>query len=70
MSNLVKHTIFSVFRYGTSQEGTSHTDAALKTIYKQLASKQEEIDSLREKVEAMKSLHRDIQILNSALLVS
>lgn len=56
-------------RYGRSQEGTPHTEAALKTIYKQLASKQEEIDSLREKLESMKAVQRDIQILNVALMV-
>lgn len=59
-----------IHRYGRSQEEAPHTEAAFKTIYKQLAAKQEEIDSLREKLENMKTLPQEVQILNAALHVS
>lgn len=58
-----------VYRYGRSQEETPHAEANFKTIYKQLAVKQEEIESLREKLENMKALPQEVQFLNAALNV-
>lgn len=58
-----------IHRYGRSQEENPHAEANFKTIYKQLATKQEEIDSLREKLEKMKALPQEVQFLNAALNV-
>lgn len=55
-------------RYERAQEGSCHQDT-LKTIYNQLATKQEEINSLREKLESMKTITTELQYMNSALQV-
>lgn len=42
----------------------------LKTIYSQLQARQDEIERLREKVDAAKALQQEVQFLNSALQVA
>lgn len=61
----------SIERYhGRTSEGTSRSVGYnLKTIYSQLQARQDEIERLREKVDAAKTLQQEVQFLNSALQV-
>ncbi|XP_015833372.1 transmembrane and coiled-coil domains protein 2 isoform X2 [Tribolium castaneum] len=56
----------SIGRFGRGQETGSNQDS-LKALYKQLTTKQEEIEALKEKLEQMKSLPQEIQYLHAAL---
>lgn len=58
------------FRYGRAQDVPGPSEATLKAIYKQLVSKQEEIDNLREKMESMKTLQQEVTYLSAALHVN
>lgn len=57
-------------RYGRSQEEPHHAEVTIKTLYKQLVAKQEEIDSLREKIESMKPIQQEVQFISGALNAS
>ncbi|KAK4873094.1 hypothetical protein RN001_015123 [Aquatica leii] len=57
----------SLERYHSRPQETGTQGVHFKTIFAQFQNRQEEIDRLKEKVEATKALQQDIQFLNSAL---
>lgn len=64
------HFLIFYHRYGRSQEEPHHAEVTIKTLYKQLVAKQEEIDSLREKIESLKPIQQEVQFISGALNVS
>lgn len=58
-----------IFSFGRAQDSSSNHQDTFKVILKQLSAKQEEIDSLRERLDNIKTLPQEIQFLNAALQV-
>lgn len=60
--------VFNFLRFGITQDNVAN-QVSIQALLKQLTTKQEEIEILKEKVEQIKSLPQDIQYLNVALQV-